>query len=88
MGRLTQPIRSAFNEKVNTLRREYKEALKDTGRREAFEMLVATWSSEMGAITYAESISLFDLMLLTAVVEERRMIMELTEKIETAEKQA
>jgi hypothetical protein len=85
MGRLTQPIRSKFNEKVDTLRREYRDALRDRGMRDAFERMVAAWSSEMGAITYAETISMFDLMMLTSILDENSKIMDLTERVDKLE---
>jgi len=88
MGRLTQPIRSKFNDKVETLRKEYKNALKDMARRNAFEKLVAVWSAEMGAITYAETISMFDLMILTATIENTRVALELTERMDKLEQRS
>ena len=46
------------------MRTEYKDALVSKGRREAFDRLVEAWSSELGAISYAESLSLMDLIFL------------------------
>jgi len=80
-GRVTPPIRMSFNETVARLRTEYREAIVKPARREAFDRLVEAWSSELGAVTYAESISMFDLMLLTAAVENRRLIEELAAKL-------
>jgi hypothetical protein len=48
---------------------EYRDALVDKGRREAFDRLVEAWSSELGAINYAESMGLMDLILLTGEVD-------------------
>ncbi|MBN1682698.1 hypothetical protein JW865_04005 [Candidatus Bathyarchaeota archaeon] len=81
LGRNTPPLRDSFNESVARLRKEFRDALVKPSRREAFDKIVEAWSSEMGAITYAESVSLFDLLLLTATVDNRRVIEELSEKL-------
>ena len=81
-GRITPPIRMSFNDQVARLRNEYRDAIVKPARKEAFDRLVEAWSSELGAITYAESVSMFDLMLLTAVVENRRLIDDLTDKLQ------
>jgi hypothetical protein len=51
------------------------------GRREAFDRLTEAWSAELGAITYAESLSLMDLILLTGLVEDRRISEELSGRL-------
>jgi hypothetical protein len=81
LGRNTPPLRGSFNEAVVRLRKEFRDALVRPGRREAFDRLVEVWSSELGAVTYAESISLFDLLLLTAAVDNRKLIEELSERL-------
>ena len=68
------------------MRREYKDALLSMGRRKAFDRLVEAWSAEMGAISYAESISLMDLLLLTGAVDNRRVNEELILRISEIEK--
>jgi hypothetical protein len=82
MGRSTPPFRVSFEETVSMLRKEFQEALVDRGRREAFNGLVEAWSSELGAMGYAESITLLDLMLLTAVVDNRHLFAELMRSFE------
>ena len=71
MGRLTPATRASFQELLSRMRTEYKDALMSKGRREAFDRLVEAWSSELGAISYAESLSLMDLILLTGEVDNR-----------------
>jgi hypothetical protein len=71
MGRMTLAARASFEEHLHTMRTEYKDALVSKGRREAFDRLVEAWSSELGAISYAESISLMDLLLLTGGIDNR-----------------
>jgi hypothetical protein len=68
------------------MRDEYKAALVNRGRREAFDRLVEAWSAELGAISYAESMSLMDLLLLTGVVDNRRRTEELSLRISELEK--
>jgi hypothetical protein len=85
-GRITPPIRMSFNDQVTRLRSEYRDAIVKPTRKEAFDRLVEAWSNEMGAITYAESVSMFDLMLLTAAVENRRLITELTTRLDALSK--
>jgi hypothetical protein len=63
----------SFQDLLQRMRDEYKAALLSRGRREAFDRLVEAWSAEMGAISYAESISLMDLLLLTGAVDNRRV---------------
>jgi len=87
MGRVTPPIRMSFNDLVARLRGEYRDAIVKPVRRDAFDRLVEAWSSELGAVTYAESIRMLDLMLLTAAVENRRLIQDLHNRLDAQEKQ-
>jgi hypothetical protein len=77
MGRSTPPLRASFTKAVARLRRRLQQALTDRGRREAFDDLVKAWSSELGAMSYAESFTLTDLMLLAASIDNRRLITSL-----------
>ena len=67
----------SFQDLLQRMRDEYKAALLSRGRREAFDRLVEAWSAEMGAISYVESTSLMDLLLLTGAVDNRRVNEEL-----------
>ena len=82
MGRLTQAARASFQDHLNRMRTEYKEAIVSKGRREAFDRLVEAWSSELGAISYAESLSLMDLILLTGEVDNRAYLEALRLKLD------
>ena len=82
MGRFTRASRDGFQGKLNTLRKEYRDKLKDKGKKNAFDKLVSSWDSELGALTYAESIKLNDYILLTSVVENRRLLNDLRERID------
>ena len=78
MGRTTPATRMSFQDLLQRMRDEYKAALLSRGRREAFDRLVEAWSAEMGAISFAESFSLMDLLLLTGAVDNRRVNDSLT----------
>jgi archaellum biogenesis ATPase FlaH len=85
MGRTTPPIRMSFEDLLARLRSEYRDALVKQGRRDAFDRLVEAWSAELGAISYAESLSLMDLLLLTGLVDDRRVSEELNTRLATIE---
>ncbi len=82
MGRLTQATRASFQNHLSRMRLEYREALVNVGRREAFDKLVEAWSSELGAISYAESLNLMDLILLTGEVDNRAFLEALKLKLD------
>jgi|TARA_B100001971_G_C17734385_1_gene307563 hypothetical protein len=56
------------------LRKRYRGALKDDEMQMAFDELWPAWSTEQGAMIYAEVLSSLDLLLLTAAVDNRREI--------------
>ena len=76
----------SFQDLLQRMRDEYKAALVNRGRREAFDRLVEAWSAELGAISYAESMSLMDLLLLTGIVDNRRRTEELSLRISELER--
>ncbi|MFP3952413.1 MAG: hypothetical protein ACLFVP_09780 [Candidatus Bathyarchaeia archaeon] len=80
MGRYTPPFRQSFQKKVDQYRREFQRALLSLERREAFDELVEAWSSELGAMTYANSMKLQDLLFLVALVDNRRKVKELEKR--------
>ena len=82
LGRVTFPFRSLLKEEIGRLRRTYREALLDLKRREAFDSLVKTWSSELGAMSNASVPTVLEIMLLTAAVDNRKNIEELIDKVE------
>jgi len=82
LGRDTPPFRQTFNDLVARLRREFQEALLRIERREAFDLLIGAWSAELGAMSFAESVKLLDLLLLVAAVENRSQCEKLLKKIQ------
>jgi len=77
VGRITTPFNIVLREEINRLKENYQKALKEPSRREAFNSLLQTWSSERGAMNNAEVPTALDAMLLTAVVDNRRLIQDL-----------
>jgi len=81
LGRITVPFRTLLQKEMDTLKRTYREALMDTGRRDAFDSLIRTWSSEQGAMSYARIPTALDVMLLTAAIDNRKLIEELSDQL-------
>jgi len=81
LGRVTTPFRTLLKEEMDNLKRTYREVLLDAGRREAFDSLVQAWSSEQGAMSYAKVPTALDIMLLTAAVDNRRLIEGLADEV-------
>jgi hypothetical protein len=77
MGRTTPPFRQSFDERIEMIRREFRDAVVSPERRAAFDSLVTAWGAELGAISYAESVKMLDLMLLVSTVDNRAIIEEL-----------
>jgi len=78
---ITMPFRTLLQEEMDNLERTYREALMDADRRDAFDSLLRAWSSEQGAMSYARVPTALDVMLLTAVVDNRRLIEDLFDQI-------
>jgi len=85
LGRDTPPFRQSFHDLVARLRREFQEALLRIERRDAFDLLVEAWSAELGAMSFAESVKLLDLVFLVSVVENRTIGESLKRKLGTLE---
>lgn len=80
MGRFTKAARHGFQENLNILRTEYKEALKIMSRKDAFDKLLDAWCSELGALTYAESLNTIQYIILTSIVENRGLLIDLEKR--------
>lgn len=65
---------------MNNLKRGYREALMDVSRRDAFDRLLRAWSSEQGAMSYAKVPTVLDIMLLTGLIDNRKLIEELSDR--------
>jgi len=85
LGRITMPFRTLLQEEMDNLKRTYREALMDAGRRDAFDSLIRTWGSEQGAMSYARVPTALDVMLLTAVIDNRKLIEDLYDQIKVVD---
>ncbi len=75
MGRVTRDsMRGRLQDSMLKLRKRYRGALKDDEMQLAFDEFWPAWSTEQGAMIYAEVLSSLDLLLLTATVDNRREI--------------
>jgi len=83
VGRETKPFRMSYQELVDRLRRELQEPLRSEARRTAFDHLVRAWSDELGAIGYAESFKMLDLMLLISALENRSLLEDALKSLAT-----
>ena len=86
MGRETKPFRMSYQELVDKLRKEFQDPLRSENRRTAFDMLVQAWSDELGAMSFAESFKMLDLMLLISTLENRSMLEKITRQLESLER--
>ena len=77
-------MRVRLQDSMAQLKARYRAALKDGAMQRAFDELWPAWSSEQGAMIYAEVMSALDLLLLTAAVDNRREIEELRREVEGA----
>jgi len=53
----------------------------DASRRDAFDSLVRAWSSEQGAMSYARVPTALDVMLLTGLIDNRKLIEDIFDEI-------
>lgn len=82
LGRETKPFRQSYQELVHRINKEFKEALISRKRKNGFELLLAAMDSELGAMSYAESFKMLDLMLLVSVIEVRSLITDIQKEQE------
>ncbi len=83
MGRIIRDsMRGRLQDAMVHLRKKYRAALNDDEMQRAFDELWPSWSSEQGAMIFAEVLSALDLLLLTAAVDNRREIEALRGELE------
>lgn len=85
MNKKTPIIIGSFNETVSNIQRAYTETLTKPGLRESFDRIIETYSIELDATACSTTTSLRDSLLLTATVENRRLLEELATRIRSAE---
>ncbi|MFQ5998352.1 MAG: hypothetical protein ACE5KO_03515 [Candidatus Bathyarchaeia archaeon] len=76
LGRITIPFRTRWEDQVGDLKRTFREALMDQHRQHAFDDLSKLWSSELGAMSQCNIPTVLDIMLLTAVVDNRKQLLD------------
>ena len=81
LGRVTKSVRERLQEEMERLKRSYREALKDPERQRAFDELWRAWASEEGAMINSGVPTALDVLLLTAVVDNRREIEALRREV-------
>jgi hypothetical protein len=86
LGRETKPFRMSYQELVDKLRKEFKDPLRSENRRTAFDHLVQAWSDEMGAMSYAESFKLLDLILMVSVLENRNLLEKVFSQLDSLDR--
>ena len=85
MGRVTIPFRVRLEGMLDELKKTFYPALMEQTRQRAFESLLKSWTAEQGAMSYCNLPSVLDTMLLTAIVDNRKKIMELNERVNRLE---
>ncbi len=73
LGRITVPFKMRIEQELEELA-EFRDALKDVGRRSAYDRLVEACLREQGAMANANIPAALDALLLTAVVDNRNRI--------------
>lgn len=74
MGRVTKSYRRRLQEQMLDLKKNYREGLKDEDKQRAFDELWKAWASEEGAMVNSSIPTALDVLLLTAVVDNRGAI--------------
>ncbi len=82
MGRITHSFRAQFQEELRRLEASFAKSLRDEGRREAFNRIVEAWGSEMGAMSNADVPNILNIMILTALLDNRKRVEELYRDLE------
>lgn len=81
LGRETKPFRQSYQEILDRLRRELRDPLINKDRKTAFDHLIVAWSEEIGAMSYAESFKVLDLMLMVSSLENRKLLDEAIDRL-------
>jgi|YelNatPaOPRAMG01_1025707.scaffolds.fasta_scaffold144518_2 polyhydroxyalkanoate synthesis regulator phasin len=86
MGRLVPSFHVLFEEYMNELRRNYQPALREKALRDAFDSLLdEAWMPEQHAMMNTFLPTVVDHLNITANVDNRRKIMDLTKRVEALE---
>jgi len=81
VGRITIPFRTRLQEQLDELKKNLAPVLMDRIRADAFESLSRAWTSEQGAMSYLNVPTVLDAMVLVGEIDNRKLILELTERL-------
>ena len=87
LGRLSPAFREQLQKEIQALSRSFRQALMDTERKEAFDSLVKAWTSEKGSMSHAEAASTIEVMLLSAIVDNRKILANIQKRLDKLESQ-
>jgi RecA/RadA recombinase len=82
LKRTETPFRIQLKEELDTLKRSYREALLNASRRKAFDNLLTVWLSKQGTMSYAKVPTTLDIMLLTAIIDNKKLIGKLLDQVD------
>ncbi len=84
LGRITVPFKQRLNEELDALQ-GFRDALKDLERQTAYDRIIRACTSEQGALANTDIPAILDALLLTAAVDNRRRIEQLSQRLDVLE---
>ena len=87
MGRLLVPFRNQLQQETENLTRSFKETMMEPAHRDIFDSLQRAWISEQEDMSYAKAPSVLEIMLLTAAVDNRKIIEDLQDQVSMLQSQ-
>ncbi len=81
LGDATSSYGKLVRDEVEHLKKSFQSVLRDDPRRQAFHSLVKSWCNEEKAMDKAQAPTVLDIMLLTAVVDNRKHIQDLFSQV-------
>ena len=84
LGRITVPFKKRFEDELDSLR-GFRDALKNLERQAAYDQILRACTSEQGALANTDIPAMLDAMLLTATVDNRSLIEQLSKRLDSLE---
>ena len=82
--RITIPFKKKFEDELDSLK-EFRDALKDLEGQAAYDQIIKACTSEQGALANTNIPAILDAMLLTASVDNRKRIEQLSKRLDFLE---
>jgi len=82
LGRITVPFKMRFEQELEELK-AFRDALKDPERQAAYDLIIKACTGEQGALANANIPDVLGAMLLAVAVDNRRLIEDLSKRIES-----